>query len=85
MLTLPMLSDPRIAQYFYTQLVEVLEGCDWPLIVFGTCTKLRAVSETIRETSLHEVIIEVSVESTFTLLQHNFYIFYHIVLKRTYH
>ena len=52
--------DPRIAQYFYNQLVETLESSDWPILLFGTCVKLKDVSDGVREAALHEVILQVS-------------------------
>ncbi|XP_067945563.1 uncharacterized protein [Watersipora subatra] len=52
------MENPRIAQYFYKQLRDTLSASNYPLLVFGTCHKLKSVSETIRETALHEVTIE---------------------------
>ena len=51
--------DPRLTQSFQTQLIETLEHSDWPIIVFGTCDKLSLVSDGIRETALHEVVVPV--------------------------
>ena len=51
--------DPRLTQSFQNQLIETLEQSDWPIIVFGTCDKLSLVSDGIRETALHEVVVPV--------------------------
>lgn len=56
-----VISDPRIAQTFYSIVEETVNSSEFPVILFGTCEQFKTVSEVIREMALHEVVFEVSV------------------------